>query len=148
MTLKQTDHMPRAQAGAARILSAIHQRDVKVNPKEFEVRWPGSSGAVGWHTDNRRQSLTCLTTLQGEGTQFVSPETVDKKFGANYQVTGFLAPKEGEAAIAADIRSTKPGKFYFFAAEGLDAPEIPKLVHRAPAGNHRATFMARWTEEK
>lgn len=145
---KGSDFEETATLLATRVVSRLALDDLPLIPQEFQVRKPSAASASGWHQDKAPKFLTCITTLEGAGTQFVSPEVFKEKFVqiSDYPVT--LAPSGGNKSIEKDIRTTKPGKFYFFANLGINDARVPKLVHRAPGESGRSIFLARWMENK
>ena len=134
-----------ATATAERIISRIYGAEQKLQPHEFEKRWPGTHAADRWHQDSAPKLLTCIATIEGSGTQFITPQTLEKKFAT---VSAELTLKEKTAITPADIRHAKPEKFLFFAAKALTKNTIPKLLHRAPTEAGRSIFMARWLKKR
>lgn len=137
-----------ATSMASRVVSRLKPCDLPLRPHEFQVRKPSADAASDWHQDRAPKVLTCITTLEGAGTQFVSPSVFNEKFAQVEDFPVTLAPVDGAQSIAKDVRTTRPGQFYFFADLGIDDPQVPKLVHRAPGEPGRSIFLARWVENK
>ena len=133
---------------ATRVVSALVAAELPLRPQEFEIRRPVAQAASEWHQDKAPKFLTCLTTLEGEATEFVSPAVFKGKFKQTGDVPPVIEPVAGRTAIEKDIRTTKPDKFYIFAALGVEDPHVPKLVHRAPGQAGRSIFLARWMEHR
>jgi len=135
---------------ASAIVSRIAQSDVKLTQQEFEIRRPGKHGAVEWHQDSAPKLLACVATLEGRGTEFVSPATAKEKFTRSSNILSrAMELKGGQTSLGNAVKEAKKDRFYFFAACGIPSEHIPKLVHRAPpaaAGEEsdRSIFIARW----
>lgn len=137
-----------ATALATRIVSALVSVTLPLRPHDFEVRRPVAQAASTWHQDKAPRFLTCLTTLEGEATEFVTPEVFKGKFRQTCDLPLTIEPAAGRSDIEKDIRTTKPDKFYVFAALGLEDSGVPKLLHRAPGQPGRSIFLARWAERR
>lgn len=148
VSFRQTVHEPVITAAATKVMSAINGHETRLTTHECEVRWPAGTGASDWHRDSRPKVLTCLTTLEGRPTEFVSPQVAQEKFTTDPKNPATVYPTRSDGPIASDIRQAKKDKFYFFAAAGVTADHIPKLVHRAPGDAGRSIFLARWKEAK
>lgn len=133
---------------ATRVVSALVSAELPLRPQEFEIRRPKPQAASEWHQDKAPKFLTCLTTLEGEATEFVSPEVFKENFKQSSKFPLTIEPVAGRTAIEKDIRTTKPNKFYVFAALGVEDPQVPKLLHRAPGQAGRSIFLARWQEHR
>lgn len=140
-----TEYERTATATAEKIISRICGGEQKLQSHEFEKRWPGNHAASEWHQDSAPKLLSCIATIKGSGTQFVTPQTLEEKFT---KVSSGLIPKEDNAVTTEDIRHARPEKFLFFAAQALTKETIPKLLHRAPTEDHRSIFMARWLPKR
>lgn len=106
-------------ATANKIVSAATKQQMRLKPHEFEVRWPGGGGADSWHMDKRPNMLTCIKTIDGPGTKFVSPRTADKHFKRPDMSSSSFNPVAGEASVQDKIRQMKQNKFYFFFGRGI-----------------------------
>jgi hypothetical protein len=133
-----------ATSTAEKVVTTLSSLDrhVALVPQEFEIRRPFDKGAYRWHRDKQPKKLVCLATIEGGGTEFVSPDIADEKFVSEGGIV--MRPRDGDASISDDIQRAKSGQFYFFAGRGVDQATVPKLVHRAPGEVGRAIFMARW----
>jgi hypothetical protein len=129
---------------AEQVISTLSGSDLDSTlvPQEFEIRRPFDRGANRWHRDKQPKKLVCLATMEGGGTEFVSPAVAGEKFVTAGGIV--MCPRDGDSSIADDIKRAKSGRFYFFAGRGLEQATVPKLVHRAPDEVGRAIFMARW----
>jgi hypothetical protein len=143
-----------ARCMAAQIVSRIAQRNVTLRPNEFEIRHPGEHGAVQWHQDRAPRVLACIATLEGRGTEFISPLLEKEKFTkSSNTLSKALELKAGSDLLGNAIEVAKKDRFYFFAACGMASEHVPKLVHRAPppALNEKADrsiFIARWSTDE
>ena len=131
-------------AMATRVVSRLKPGDLPLAPTEFQIRNPSAASASDWHQDRAPKFLTCITTLKGAGTQFVSPGVFKAKFNRVSDIPRIETPIGGEDSIREDVRTTKLGKFYVFANLGVDDPQVPKLLHRAQGEPGRSIFLARW----
>lgn len=135
-------------AMATKVVSQLKPGDLPLESVEFQIRNPSATAASTWHQDRAPKFLTCITTLEGASTQFVSPEVFKDKFKQISDIPRVEVPIGGADSIKNDIRTTKPDKFYIFANLGIDDPQVPKLLHRAPGEPGRSIFLARWKENK
>lgn len=148
----QTEFEKATTATAEEIVGSLTGNKMTLKPNEFEVRWPAPGLPDQWHQDVEPKVLTCITTLAGPPTQFVSPKTFRDQFTQRLDARGrseLISATQGEFFVADAIRKTKNDQFYFFAARGIEEASVPKLVHRAPKQEHgpgkpkRAIFLAR-----
>ncbi len=144
---RHSDYERSVTATATRVVAKLSGKAMKLTPQEFQIRWPKGAGADQWHQDKAKKVLTCITTLAGSGTEFVSPRVAEEKFTMVQAFPPMDGPRDGPDSIIDDIERTKDDRFYFFAARGLTAEEVPKLMHRAPGEADRSIFLARWLQE-
>jgi len=67
-------------AAATAMVPTIEKRQVNLEPQECQVRRPEEIGASNWRHDNKTKILVCIATIEGGGTQYVSPEIAKEKF--------------------------------------------------------------------
>lgn len=148
--LRGSTYEQTATAFATRVLAHLVPGTLALQPHEFQLRQPDAKIASNWHHDKAPKLLTCITTLVGTGTEFVTPQVAESKFqrtvhyGMPYEVT--MHPVAGNAAIASHIQTMERGRIYVFVARGLKNSRVPSLLHRAPGTAGRTIFMARWKE--
>lgn len=141
---------------ATRLVAALEQpskrsdRTRTLHPQEFQIRrWKEEAGAKTWHQDSGPKKLGCIAALNGAGTEFVAAD-IGLNLFTGHALGTHMEPKQ-DIDVNGHIKRTEPGRFYWFAARGLKAPDVPKWVHRSPASAdtspddpERAIFMARW----
>lgn len=147
VTFKTTRHASVINAAAHFLMWRINGCEMTLDAHEIEVRWPRGTGASEWHKDSSPKVMTCLMTLAGRGTEFVTPQVAEQKFTFDRESRSYM-PNGGRAAIQQHINEAQKAYFYFFAADGLKDESVPKLLHRAPGEENRCIFLARWKERK
>lgn len=116
---------------------------------ECEIRRPENGGATSWHTDRAPKVLTCLMTLEGIPTQFVTPQAALEKFEAHQNIPGHIQERKDNPLSEADINHVPDGCFVFLACDGFQSDQVSKLVHRAPPSpEQRTIFLARWKPDR
>jgi hypothetical protein len=136
---------------ATRIFSHITDDPAaRLRPNGVEIRNPAPQVAEQWHQDLGPKVLTCIATLKGKGTEFVSLEASRNEFKEVEQPKHWIPipPEDRNPPTETLIREAKKEKFYFFAALALKDESIPKLLHRAPSEPDRSIFLARWSDGK
>jgi hypothetical protein len=136
---------------ATRIFSHITADPAaRLRPNGVEIRNPAPQVAEQWHQDLGPKVLTCIATLKGKGTEFVSLEASRNEFKEVEQPKHWIPipPEDRNPPTETLIREAKKEKFYFFAALALKDESIPKLLHRAPSEPDRSIFLARWSDGK
>lgn len=109
---------------------------------ECEVRATDTASAEKWHEDSAPNLLTCLATIRGAQTEYLSPAVAASHFQRER-----LFPERSiqiRPVEQSDIRCLPAGAIHVFATARLET-DLPKLMHRAPPPQPgRAIFLARW----
>ncbi|MES2832751.1 MAG: hypothetical protein V4695_12240 [Pseudomonadota bacterium] len=134
---------------ATAVISKVADQKVHLETQEFQIRRPGLTPADRWHQDRNPKVLTCLATLEGRGTEYVTPALARATFKHIDDKITPIEMRKGRILCKEDIKTFKKDNFYFIASRSDVTESIPKLVHRAPAYDHkelseRAIFLSRW----
>ncbi len=134
---------------ATAVISKVADEKIHLKTQEFQIRRPGLQSADRWHQDRNPKVLTCLATLEGRGTEYVTPAVAKATFKHVDESGTQVEMRKDHSLLSNDIQSFTQDRFYFIASQSKATETIPKLVHRAPATdpkdpNERAIFLSRW----
>lgn len=116
--------------------------DIALQAHECEIRLTDTTSAEQWHQDRPPNLLTCIATIRGAPTEYLSPADA-----ASHFEWSLLYPERSRQIRTVErsaIRYLPAGAIHVFATAQLET-DLPKLMHRAPPPEPgRAIFLARW----